>query len=274
MLLGKRNKSIRKPGSVSLTDAKKPRGRQLRRWIGCVFVLWAVFVAVWVANSYRTRGVSGEMLRSGPELLVIDGAAALEFLPRSVANKSALIFVCGSGVAASAYAPLLRPVAEAGHPVFIVKLPYRFAAFESHKQAAIDHVSGVIAAHPEISRWVVSGHSLGGALACRAVKSRPKDFSAMVLIGTTHPKEDMSALLMPVTKAYATNDRVASLDRMFANKRLLPASTRWVEIKGGNHSQFGRYGHQLLDGKATISREAQEAATRAVILEVLNETEQ
>lgn len=231
-------------------------------------------MSVWVADSYRTRGVSGETLRSGPELLVVDGAAALEFLPRSSANRSALIFICGSGVAASAYTPLLRPVAEAGHPVFIVKLPYRFAPFESHKQAVVDRVSGVIAAHPEMSRWVVSGHSLGGALACRAVKSRSKDFFAMVLIGTTHPKEDMSALLIPVTKIYATNDGVASLDRIFANKRLLPANTQWVEIEGGNHSQFGHYGHQLLDGKATISREAQQAAARAAILEVLNRIEQ
>jgi hypothetical protein len=44
-----------------------------------------------------------------------------------------------------------------------------------------------------------------------------------------------------------------------------------VEISGGNHSQFGRYGHQLFDGTATISREEQEALTRSEILHVLAE---
>jgi hypothetical protein len=53
------------------------------------------------------------------------------------------------------------------------------------------------------------------------------------------------------------------------NKKLLPASAKWVEIKGGNHSQFGHYGHQLFDGKATISREAQQAITREILLEAL-----
>ena len=54
-----------------------------------------------------------------------------------------------------------------------------------------------------------------------------------------------------------------------ANRRLLPETTAWVEIKGGNHSQFGHYGHQLFDGRATITREAQQATTRQVMLDAL-----
>lgn len=92
----------------------------------------------------------------------------------------------------------------------------------------------------------------------------------MVLIGTTHPKEnDLSSLSIPVTKVYGSNDGVAPPDRMFANKRLLPPNTRWVEIKVGNHSQFGHYGQQLLDGKATISREMQQSVTRSALLDAL-----
>jgi pimeloyl-ACP methyl ester carboxylesterase len=128
----------------------------------------------------------------------------------------------------------------------------------------------VIAGHPAVAHWVVSGHSLGGALAARTVHSRPADIAAVVLIGTTHPKrDDLSALRMPVTKVYASNDGVAPYDRVQATKHLLPAHTKWVEIRGGNHSQFGHYGHQLLDGKPEITRAAQQAATRAAILEAL-----
>jgi pimeloyl-ACP methyl ester carboxylesterase len=185
-------------------------------------------------------------------------------------GKPALIFICGSGVSAHAYAPLLRPIAEAGYLVCVVKLPYRFAPLESHKQAAVRRARSVIASHPEISHWVVSGHSLGGALACRVAQSDPKAFSAMVLVGTTHPKQDdLSSLPIPVTKVYASNDGVAPPDRTLSNKRLLPKDTKWVEIKGGNHSQFGHYGHQILDGKATVSREIQQTATRAVLHEML-----
>jgi pimeloyl-ACP methyl ester carboxylesterase len=72
-----------------------------------------------------------------------------------------------------------------------------------------------------------------------------------------------------VTKIYATNDGVAPADRVLANKHLLPAHTKWVRIDGGNHSQFDHYGHQLFDGRATISREAQQAIVRSELRESL-----
>ena len=128
-----------------------------------------------------------------------------------------------------------------------------------------------MSAHPEVSRWVVSGHSLGAALAARMVHANPAGVSALVLIGTTHPKEDdLSALQIPVTKVYATNDGVAPYHRIQATKHLLPRHTRWVEIRGGNHSQFGHYGHQIMDGRATISRTTQQAITRSSIIEALH----
>jgi len=212
------------------------------------------------------------MLRSSSTITVVDDSTTLQFLPAPPHGTTALVFICGGGVSAQAYAPLLRPLAAAGYPVFIVKLPYRFAPLESHKQAAIDRVRSTMAAHPQFSNWVLSGHSLGGALACRVAQSEPQAFSAMVLVGTTHPRQDdLSTLPLQVTKIYASNDGVAPPNRSLANKGLLPPTTKWVEVKGGNHSQFGHYGHQLLDGTATISREAQQAATRSVLLAALTE---
>jgi pimeloyl-ACP methyl ester carboxylesterase len=226
----------------------------------------------WLANSVRTRGVDEATLRSSGRVAVRDEPLTLAFLPSSPAGRAALVFLCGSGIAAEAYAPLLRPVAEAGFPVFVVRLPFRFAPLESHKEAALDRVRGVIAAHPDAERWVVSGHSLGGALAARLARLDSEALSAMVLVATTHPKEDdLSFLSIPVTKIYASNDGIAPPDRVLANRSLLPAHTRWVEIAGGNHSQFGRYGRQLFDGRATLPRAEQEALTRSAILQALTE---
>ncbi len=241
-----------------------------RRWLRRGFVLWAVIAMSWLADSVRTRGVGEDTLRSSPSISVADRATTLAFLPASSVGKAALIFICGSGISAAAYAPMLRPVAEAGYPVFVVKLPFRFAPLESNKQETLDRARSVIAAHPQVSHWVISGHSLGGALAARMAHSDAGALSAMVLIGTTHPKEDdLSFLQMPVTKVYASNDGISPPERILANRALLPKHTRWVEITGGNHSQFGRYGHQLFDGTATISREEQEMMTRSAILEVM-----
>lgn len=260
-----------------MTDAVAATKRmpsEVHKWIRRGFFLWAVISTAWLANSIRTRGVDGRLLQSSPAVSVVDQAATLAFLPTSSNGKKGLIFICGSGIAAAAYAPLLRPVAEAGYPVFVVKLPYRFAPLESHKQAALSTARGVIATHPEVSHWVMAGHSLGGALTARLARSDARVLSAIVLIGTTHPKaDDLSSLQIPVTKIYASEDDIAPVDRVLANRRLLPQRTKWVEIKGGNHSQFGRYGHQLFDGTATISREEQETITRSAILETLLESQ-
>jgi hypothetical protein len=250
----------------------KQKSSTTRRWIRRGFVLWAIFASGWLANSVRTQGVDDAALRSSPTITVTDEATTFALSPNSSENRTALIFVCGSGIHAHAYAPLLRPIAEAGHAVFVIKLLYRFAPLESHKQAAVERVRRVMASHPEISRWVISGHSLGGALACRVAQSDAQSLSALVLIGTTHPKQDdLSGLRIPVTKVYATNDRIAPSDRLLANKRLLPEHTSWVAIEGGNHSQFGHYGHQLFNGSATISREVQQSAARSAILKTLSE---
>jgi pimeloyl-ACP methyl ester carboxylesterase len=224
-----------------------------------------------MANSMRTQGVDQRLMRSDAGVRVADGSTTLDLLPVQSEEDTALIFLCGAGVAAEAYVPLLRPIAAEGYRVFIVKLPYRFAPLEAHKRAAMQRTLDVMADH-EIAHWALSGHSLGGALACRIAQSHPQKFSALVLLGTTHPKtDDLSFLTMPVTKIHGTHDGVAPPEWARANRHLLPAHTQWVEIQGGNHSQFGHYGHQLFDGRPTISREAQQDATRAVILDVLQE---
>ncbi|RZJ08272.1 MAG: hypothetical protein EOP39_14235, partial [Rubrivivax sp.] len=168
------------------------------------------------------------------------------------------------------YVPLLRPIAEAGHPVFIVKLPWRFAPLDSHRDEAIARARELMAAHAETAQWVAAGHSLGAAIAARWLQQPPPAVVGLVLLGSTHPKDhDLSALALPVTKVYAGNDEVAPTRRVLANRKLLPVTTRWVEIPGGNHSQFAHYGHQLFDGDAVITREAQQQLARNALLQAL-----
>ncbi len=236
-----------------------------RKTVRLLFLAWALVSTGWLANSYRTRGVDPVLLHGS-----VDADENLLLQPRAPGAPSGLVFICGSGVAAEAYVPMLRPVADAGFPVVIIKLPLRFAPLDSNKDEALQRVRRAIAAHGEVQRWVVSGHSLGGALAARLAHDAPGLPAALVLVGTTHPKQqDISGLRFPVTKVYASNDGVARMADVMRNKPLLLPQTRWIEIKGGNHSQFGHYGHQLLDGDATVSREAQQAIVTQALLDAL-----
>ena len=70
-------------------------------------------------------------------------------------------------------------------------------------------------------------------------------------------------------KIYGSKDGVADEKSIMKNRTKLPEATKYVRIDGANHSQFGYYGFQLGDSRATISREQQQEATLKNILEFI-----
>lgn len=231
--------------------------------------MWAVVSTFWLAGTFRTRGVDRALLEGDTAVRVERTTEALALEP-ATPRRAALLFFSGGGVHADAYVPLLRPLADSGYRVVIVRLPWRLAPLESHKVAAVRRAMQVIEEADSATRWVVAGHSLGGALSARVAPVAPRGVRAIVLIGTTHPRrDDLSGVALPMVKVVASEDGVASPAVSEANRHLLPSGTRWVTIAGGNHSQFGHYGSQLFDGRATISREHQQEQTRAVLAGVL-----
>ena len=57
-------------------------------------------------------------------------------------------------------------------------------------------------------------------------------------------------------------------ERFTSTKGLLPADSL-LEIKGGNHTNFGYYGAQKGDGSAEISREEQHRLTTLLIMTMI-----
>ena len=88
-------------------------------------------------------------------------SSRLSKMPRAKIIKptTGLVFVPGARVESRAYARVLRPLAEAGYLVAVLKEPFGFAIVDP------DHGKKVLDLHPEIAHWVVGGHSLGGTVA-------------------------------------------------------------------------------------------------------------
>ncbi len=144
------------------------------------------------------------------------------------------------------------------------------ASFDAQRRAVVQRVSQIIQSGDPSTHWIVAGHSVGGVLASEVARDHGSQLAGMVLIGTSHPRDfDLSSLSIDVTKVSATNDGLASEAEIKANAKKLPPQTHWVVIDGGNHSQFGYYGFQLGDHRATISRSVQQAQTTQALLDAL-----
>ena len=246
--------------------------KRIHSIVRIVWITFGILFLLWMANSFRAQGFDRSTLESDAKVTVEETNRLFSFRPNLTQQPTGFIFFPGGLVQPEAYAPLARAIAEEGYAVFIVKLPFGSAPLASHEAEVMDQALEIMQAETTVQNWVVGGHSRGAAIASRFALLYGDSFDGLILIGTSHPKEaafDLSATTLSVTKIYASNDGLASLEEVEANALYLPADTNWVLIEGGNHAQFGYYGNQLGDDQATLSREQQQALTLAAILDVL-----
>lgn len=194
-------------------------------------------------------------------------------------SKTGLLFYPGGLVDPHAYiAPLTRfAVSGKAHKVVIVKMPGNLAILDGNKGAWVYNK------FPEVQQWVIGGHSLGGVMACSAVKKYPDFFKGIVLMAA-YPtaSTDLSNWTGSVLSLRGQFDGLVDSTKVASNEALLPPpywitgpddypagqtpKTVYYTIPGGNHGQFGNYGLQKGDGTATISGEAQADEVAQMIL--------
>lgn len=223
-------------------------------------------VFAWLLLNMQARGVDASVLESGPAVRVSTSGADLAFTPVPDTAGAGLLFYPGALADPEAYAPMARAVAEAGYEVVLVTLPYRLAPFARHRERLAARTLARLSEGGGRA-YVIGGHSKGGALAAEFAAAHEAEVAGLLLVGTSHPREDdLSALTIDVAKVYGTEDGLASEAEVRQFAVNLPEATHWTRVEGGNHAQFGWYGWQLGDGRATISRTEQQARTvRAVV---------
>lgn len=230
-----------------------------------VFVLFTL----WGVIAYQTWGVDSGLLATDERIEVADTDTAIHFIPKGGA-ETGLVFFSGALVDPEAYVPLARRIAERGHLVAIVKIPFRGGFNLADTGEVLGRGRAVMARHGSIQRWAAGGHSKGGFFAAHFAHRHPESVSALILVGTAHPRElDLSTASFAVTKIVASKDGLATPGRVQGSAGNLPPDTTWVRIQGGNHSQFGYYGFQPGDRPADIGREEQQAKVLEAVLGAL-----
>lgn len=194
-------------------------------------------------------------------------------------NEIGFMFLPGGLVDPHAYLTLMEKIANDSITVIIPKFPSNLAILDLSKyQNMFDEF-------PNIASWYIGGHSLGGIAALSAVANTPEYFKGLILLGV-YPNESFAIpdWNMQVLSIYAEYDQLSTIEEVEAAVSYLPPAlfidsisdidtlsvdiphTIYYCISGGNHSQFGDYGHQDSDGSATISSEQQHEIIHDLIM--------
>jgi hypothetical protein len=227
-----------------------------------VLVIFTGFI-VWAETTPSPMKQAINALKSDSNVTVINGQW-LTFKPTNANYSTGLIIYPGGRVDYRSYAPLAHAIANEGYLTVIVPMPLNLAVFGAN--AAND----VIASHPEITSWAIGGHSLGGTMAAQFAYQNPSKIEGLVL-WAAYPASgnNMSSYNLQVTTIHGSNDGLVSNAQIQSSLEMVPPTTVYVEIQGGNHAQFGYYGDQSGDNPGTITREAQQSQTLSATVELL-----
>jgi hypothetical protein len=180
-------------------------------------------------------------------------------------TETGLIFYPGGLVEPTAYAPILRQIAEEGVMVIITPMPINLAIFNTGAANA------VIDAYPQISTWILVGHSLGGASAAIFAENNSERIDAIALWDSYPPDSaDLSDNTISVLSIFGTTNNFPNTENFNDKKHLLPADTIFIGIEGASHAQFGDYGPQEGDVVPSLSLAEQHEQVAEIMLDFIN----
>jgi predicted esterase len=187
------------------------------------------------------------------DLVAVTARPWLTFSPVSVTPETGFVFYPGGRIDPRGYAPLMKAIASDGVLVVVPEMPINMAPFRPNV------ADEIVAAHPEIRRWVIGGHSVGGTMAAQYSNAH-RDAIAGLAIWASYPADnaDLADVGIPVALIYGSHDPRVNRDSVAERRHLLPADTRYVQIEGGDHHQFGSYEIKPQEHHATLDRAAQQ----------------
>ncbi|MFO7959804.1 MAG: alpha/beta hydrolase [Nitriliruptoraceae bacterium] len=244
-------------------DARPVRRRlRIALWVLVGLLVAAILgFVVWASLAAPAEPGPLEAALADPAVEVTRGPV-VELRPAGVEPTQGVVFYPGARVHRDAYIATWAPIVAATDTlVLIPRMPLNLAIFGRSRAADL------IADTPQIDRWWVGGHSLGGAMAASWLGGQPPGAVEGLTLWASFatPGAELSSRTdLTVLSVSGTRDGLATPADLAERRELLPPTATMVEVEGMNHAQFGRYGPQRGDLEPTISDEqAQSALTQA-----------
>ena len=242
----------------------RPRRRvgRVLAWVfgvlGGVVVLAVVALVVWSQVGVMSAEPGPlAAVREDPGIRIVDDPAGIVLSPAEGGTGVGFVFVPGAKVDPWAYAAKLSGAVDDGLTVVITKPWLNLAFFDLRPLEAFTSLA------PDVSTWIVGGHSLGGVRACQYAP----DAAALALFAS-YCASDVSGSGIAVLSISGSEDGLSTPEKIADARHLLPADAELVEIAGASHSSFGDYGPQPGDGTPTISDDEMTARLTELIDEL------
>ena len=231
--------------------------------IAAIAVVLALVIGcgAYVSDYYRADEAAAAALAGSETVEVRQEAGLTVFAPAEPA--AGFIFYPGGKVEYTAYAPLMLALAERDVLCLLVEMPLNLAVLD------VNAAEGLRERFPEVERWYIGGHSLGGAMAASYAEKNAHDFAGLVLLAS-YSTADISESGLAVLSVYGSEDGVLNMEKYEKYASKLPHDFEEYVIEGGCHAYFGVYGAQAGDGTPKITNKRQIEITAEKISEFIN----
>ena len=171
-------------------------------------------------------------------------------------TDTALIFYGGAKIEELAYSNLLNQIADNGiADVFLIDTPANIPLFGKDNAEIIMNQYA-----DQYETIYFGGHSLGGSVAGMYVAKHQYDNIKGLIFLASYNAEPAPESIDKLLYVYGDCDGVLTMENFqkdLEQEQKAEKHIEILEIKGGNHANFGNYGIQKNDGKAEISSEQQ-----------------
>ena len=178
--------------------------------------------------------------------------------PSAEALSQGVLYFPGARVDPYSYLYPLADIAAAGTTVVVVDPLFNMALIDSR---GVEELTNDF---PEITDWVLAGHSLGGVKAC--MEATHPAVTHLVLFAS-YCATDISNTPVNVVQVVGNQDGLVDEGlRREAEALLPPGPTTTIVWEGANHADFGTYGPQPGDGVSALD----DRAVRDLMTDVFN----
>lgn len=247
-------------------------GKRLVVWLGVGLIVLAALTVGYFGTPYHGTPESIAAVEDDQRVTVDRTNEGYVLQPAATTPEAGVVFYPGGRVHPDAYVGSLAAMSrDANVTVVVPKLPLNLAVVDyglAQNGLGSHAADSAIAEYPAVEQWYVGGHSLGGAMACRYASTA--DVEGLLLYAS-YCDVDISERDFAVMSVTGGADGVLNRTAYERNRGNLPASTRFAELSGVNHTQFGSYTGQ--DAPSGTSYETAHGRLNGVVVPWLqNET--